>query len=492
MMSVPWLSVLVAVPALGAVVVRLLRDESECRAVATGAALVGAAGALAIAVLVAQDPTLRLVEVGPAIPWLGARWRLGVDGLAAPFLPLAGGLALAVLLAAPRQSLHRDALVALLSMLAATWLAYVAVDLLLFAVAWMASLVPGAVQMRRARSKTIRAHVGRLYDAFLVVGGLPVVAAVLVLGWARTRAGVEPFDGTSPAHLGTSEQHVVFFLFAIAVLVRKAVFPFHSWLPVLIERGPVGIATLLVGGHLGAFLLARVVLPMLPEAARDDLAYVAYLALASAMHATVIALAQRDIRRTIGFVLTAQMGLVLVGLAQREAAGLHGAMLQMLALALTGSGLLLLARGLEVRAGTTDVARFGGVVGRLPTLATGFFLLSVAAIGLPGTLQYVAEDLLLHGLLDEHPIVASVMLVVLVLQGVTLLRMFFAVFLGPAREPRLLGPGVGDLTRREAGVVAVIVGVIVVGGLVPQPLIDVRAPAIAALAPRGLPTEGSQ
>jgi NADH-quinone oxidoreductase subunit M len=195
-----------------------------------------------------------------------------------------------------------------------------------------------------------------------------------------------------------------------------------------------------------------------------------------------VALGQRDLRRTLGFVLTSQLALVIVGLAAADTESLHSAMLQMIAMSLTTSGLLLIAAGIQARAGSTEIARFGGLASRFPRMTAAFFLLAIAATGLPGTLQFVAEDLLLHGLLDAHPLVAIVLLVTTVANGITLLRVFFAMFLGEARERDRIGPGIVDLLPRETAVLVALVLLVVAAGAAPQGLIAIRAPGVRAIA----------
>ncbi|AKF04039.1 complex I subunit 4 family protein [Sandaracinus amylolyticus] len=480
-MSAPVLTILIALPALGALALPVIRDERSARVASILVAAATFTLASAIALSFARTPGAHLVELGPSVPLVGARWHLGVDGLAAPFLPLASLLALGVLVAAPREETRRGSSVAVLLTLSMTLGVYLALDVLLLTAFWIACLVPGAMELHRAR----RIELARMVDVYLVLGSLPIVAAAIVIGVSRASAGAAlPFDlaNASAAPMPPSGQHVVFVLLALAVLIRKAITPFHSWMPVLIERGPIGIATMIAGTHLGAFLVARLMIPLLPEAARADLPLLAGLALVSALYNAFVALSQHDMRRMLGFVVTSQLGLVLVGLAEVDSNSVHGAMLQMVAVAITTAGMLVIAGAIGARCGTTEMRRLGGLAARFPRMAAAFFLLALAAIGLPGSLQYVAEDLLLHGLLDGHPFVATVLLVVTVLNGITLLRAFFTTFYGAAREPRLVGPEVRDLVARERVVVLAAIAIGVVSGVAPAPLLALRADAVRALA----------
>ena len=488
-MSSALLTLVLALPVLGAIALSATKDDHRARRVAqavAGVTLVLTSG-LALAYARARGPALAVI--GPSVPGVGVRWQLGVDGLAAPVLPLASLLALAVLLAAPRAQMGRSTSRAVLLSLSATLGVYCSFDLLLLTVFWVASLIPGSIELRRApRHRGER--LARMFDAYLVLGSLPILVATAVIGWTRAQEGEAlPFDllgagaaGSAPRPVPEAAQHLVFALLAVAVLLRKAILPFHSWLPVLLERGPVGIAMMIAGTHLGAFLVARVMIPLLPEAARTDLPLLATLALASALYCAFVAVGQRDLRRIVGFVVTSQLGLVIAGLAGASTLSVHGSMVQMLAFSLTATGLVTITAGVEARCGTADVRRLGGLAQRFPAMATSFFLLGLAAIGLPGTLQYVAEDLLLNGLLHSHPVMATVLVIATALNGITLLRAFFAAFFGPERDASILGPEVRDLLPRELVVVLGSVAIVIVTGLVPTPLLEVRRDAVRALA----------
>lgn len=477
---IPVISLAMLLPALGAIAVSVARDPDRARTIARAIGIAALAASIAITIHVAI--TGPLDELGPLLPIVHARWHLRIDAIAAPFLPLAALITTAILIAAPRESMDRRACSAMLLTLAAMIGVYAAADLLVLSACWIASLVPGAHQMHGARSPEVRRRIARTYDIFLVLGALPIVAATLVVGWIRTRAGAfHPFEIVG-APLAPGEQRLVLVLFAIALTIRKAVLPFHSWLPVLVERGPIGIAAIRAGTHLGAFLVLRAIVPLTPEAARTSLPILANVALVSALYAAFVALGQSHLKRALGFVITSQLALVLVGLAQLDAASMHGALLQTIALGLSATGLLLLAAALESRAGTLELARLGGLSLRFPQMAVAFLVLGLGAIALPGTLGYVAEDLLLHGLLDGHPLVAGLLLLTTVLNGITILRLFFQVFLGPAREPRLIGAASTDLRPRESAMVLGLAAATFLLGIAPGPLLAMREASVEDLA----------
>lgn len=485
--SFPWASTLVVLPLVGGLLTLRVTDLRARRRIGVVfAALELGLAAILAAALVASPLGRPIEDLGPEGPG-GLRWHLGLDDLNAPFLPLAAAIVLLVLVAAPRRELGGAMVPVVLLTEATTMGVYTSLDATTLALFWIACLAPGAYALREAIPGHGAGRARRAYGVFLGLGALPIVAAVVLLGMARAGAGAaHPFDIGPDAALApvpVSAQASIFFLLAVALLVRKAVLPFHSWLPVLTERGPIAVTALLIGTHLGAFLASRMMLPLLPEASGRYVSYLADLALVSALYGALLGLAQQDLRRMLGFVLTSQMGLVMVGVGEANRESLHGALLEMLALGLTSTGMLLLVAQLEARAGTTDVRRLGGAAARWPFLAGSFFVMAIASVGFPGSLMFVSEDLLLHGLLGAHPLEATGLLLVTALNGITLVRGFYLAFLGTPR--RDLGTYVPDLLPRERAVAVVLTAVLLVTGLAPTPVLRARELVVRQLALEG-------
>lgn len=479
-MNSVFVTVVVFVPFVAAWVAGRIAGSERTLAFARVFSLIYLAVVAAIALTFLAHPELVVRHTSAAIPGLRARWHLELDGLSAPFLPLAATLAAGVLLAAPRRELDPRSVQSVLVATGCAVGVYCAEDLLLLAVFWIAGLAPGAVALHQAKDAVVRKKLARLYDVFFVFGAIPIVAAAFVVGWARARAGAAlPFDLSEPTPLPAASAPTVFVLITWALLTRKAVAPLHSWLPVMIERGPVGLALLSAGTHLAAFLALRVMVPMLPEASRQYLPIVAVIALVSSLYQAIVALSQRDIRRAVGGVITSYLALVLVGIGASGPEGLHGAMLQMLSLGLVSLGLVLTVSWIHARTGTTDLRELRGLAKEFPRIAWVFFLLGLASVGAPGSIAWVAEDLLLHSLLVLHPVIAALLLVVVVLNGVTILRVFFQAFFGQPKGA--VATGVGDLRAREWVVAYAVIGAIALLGLAPQSLIELRRSTVDSL-----------
>ncbi|HLK99575.1 MAG TPA: NADH-quinone oxidoreductase subunit M [Myxococcaceae bacterium] len=489
MSSLPLLSLLVVLPALGAVALRWVRQPARTRQVSIAVtALTVVLAGLAVGLFHSGAPGPQLVDTWGRVPGLGMVVRLGVDGASVVALSLTALLSLGLMVAGPRQLLDRSTLGVLLLTESATLGFFCAQDLALLCAFWVATLVPAGVLVSRSARAQPESRALLTFHTYMLAGTLPLLLVTGLVGVLGHGAGVDsPFELTGLIARGVpaSWQLALFGALLLAACVRMAVVPFHSWLPVLMSKGPFGLSLLLVNVHAGLFLLVRVLIPLLPEAWAAGELMLTAVGLFGGLYGAVLALAQVDLRRTVGFLLVSQSGLMLAGLAAMNPQSVAGVLLQSVAASVALTGLKLVVEALGARTGTTDMTRLGGLVRRTPRMATFFFLLSIATVGFPGTLSFVGEDLLLHGVLEAHPLVALPLLMTTAVCAITLLRAFQKTFLGSmSQEQKTLLDTVEDLLPRERVAALALFALVFLGGLLPGPLLHVREHEVDRLVNR--------
>jgi NADH-quinone oxidoreductase subunit M len=267
------------------------------------------------------------------------------------------------------------------------------------------------------------------------------------------------------------------FLAAIAVMIRKGIVPLHSWLPDLFERAPLALSVLFNAPQIGAWVAVRVVAPHAPLWVLEMISLAALL---TAVHGAGMALVQTAPRRVLGWLFLSQSALILVGLESRASVAQAGGMAMWISsgLALTGFGMTLAA--LEARRGPLSLLRFGGGYERKPLLAVCFLMLGLASAGFPGTLGFVAQEALVHGVVRDFPYLGFAVLAASMLNGITVLRMYFTLFCGRVEADRVPQP----LQWREQLAFVMLVVLLVAGGMYPRPFLWSPAAAVEE-SPRG-------
>jgi NADH-quinone oxidoreductase subunit M len=471
----PWLTLMIAAPLLTSLWIRSWEDHERARRVSLtvmGSLLLGS---LALMLLPSTADGWRVAEVFTAGPF---NYHLGVDGINAPMILLACLISLGLIAGSPKAAATSRSFAVLLTRAAALIGCFLSLDALWLLFFWIFALIPGQVSDRDEDATVSR----RVYRVYLLGGTIPLAVAVGIIGWLGFQAGsAAPFDIVESISRGipSTWQMPLFILLAVSLMMRMAIFPFHSWLPVFTERGPMTVNILIIGTHIGLYLVVRLVLPLLPEASAQAMPLIADIALLSAIYGAILALAQRDLRRIIGALTVSQRGLMLVGLASLNAQSVSGAILLFIGSGAAVAGLMLVIWSLESRIGNAHLPRFAGLIRQTPVMASLFFLFAVGCVGFPGSLSFVAEDLLIHGVIEAHPIVAGLMLLATCLNGITLIRAFFYTFLGDSETPY---KHVQDIIPRERLVYLMLLALILLGGWFPQALISQWQPKVNTLS----------
>tara|TARA_R110002096_G_scaffold97246_2_gene216646 strand:- start:648 stop:1985 length:1338 start_codon:yes stop_codon:yes gene_type:complete len=246
----------------------------------------------------------------------------------------------------------------------------------------------------------------------------------------------------------------------LAIAIREAVLPMHGWLPAMMAKAPLGLVVVFVGPQLGVHAHVCGVRELL---AVDVEHLVAAVGAVTAVLAAALGLAQKDARRAAAWLIISQTGLVAFGVENASAAGLAGAVLTWQVTALGSSGFVMTVAALEARRGSLSIVQPGGSFARTPRMAVAFLFLGFSMVGLPMTVGFIAEDLLVQGSIDEYPQLGLLLIVVTALNGMNVMRCFFALFSGKRDHT-----GERDVTRMELLVLTAAMAALLVPGIAPR------------------------
>ena len=453
--------------ALGAVLARL-SPRREARPVAVAHAGLALAAAL----------TSAFFDHGGAIeaPVHFGGWLTLTTAVNTMLAPLAA-TALALALAMPEreaghrtlsQSLGLPALV-VLSLLVDSIAAVVALD------AVLAVVVASAAGPRARRVQALVRGAGVLLalgGVLLLPPGLffaPVAEAVPHVGLPSATlmlAGVGLQIGVGPASIG----------------LRAAV-----------ADGLTGRALLSTLPFGGMSLLLRVAGPTFGHAATAEQSRFALLAvLVCALLTGAMVLVQRTAGGAFALLLATSAAISAAGLMELDAGASLGGELLWAATLLAGAGLGVSLLALRARHGRLLLGRWNGFYASSPRLGAFVLFFAVALGGLPGTLDFAALDLVLHGDVSHHLdtlVVGGLALAVTGFAGVQVA--FHLLFGAPPRDDR---DGDLPLLRRERYALLPLAVLLLVAGLVPNVVPVVRMAAqpgstLAAVSPTAPATE---
>ncbi len=216
-------------------------------------------------------------------------------------------------------------------------------------------------------------------------------------------------------------------LLVLSAMLRAGIFPGHSWIVDLFEKCTFGTAILFVAPMTGAYVVMRLVLPVVPDWALHG---IAVLSLLTAFYAAGMALVQNEARRFFAFLFISHSSLVLAGLEIANPIGMTGALCIWLEIGFSLGGLALTLRAVEARIGRISLDQYHGLFDQMPHLGALFLITGLASIGFPGGLSFVGMELLVEGTVEVYPLVGAIIVLAAAVNGVALLRAYFRIFTG--------------------------------------------------------------
>ena len=480
----PWLTTLIVVPLVGAVVTAFLPARPGA-VLPKQLALLFTVLTLAVAVGTAlQYDTgggMQLTETHTWIEAFGASYAVGVDGIALTLVLLTSLLVPLVVLASWNDADTRNTKAFFALMLALEGLAlavFLAQDVLLFYVVFEATLIPAYFLIGGFGGEN-RARAAVKFLLYMLAGGLIMLASVVGL-YALSASQGEPsylISDLAQLDIGTVEGRWLFLGFFIAFAIKAPMFPVHTWLPDTTAAATPGTSVLLICvlDKIGTYGMLRFCLGLFPEASDWATPVVVVMALISIVYGALLAIGQDNMLRLIGLTSLSHFGFIVLGIFVLNSQGLSGATLYMFNHGLSTAALFLIAGYLIHRRGTPLISAQGGVEKVAPVLAGTFLVAGLATLGLPGLSPFISEFLVLVGGFSHAWWVGAIAVSGIVLAAIYVLLMYQRTMTGPVR------PGVEtvvDLNRREVGAIAPILLAMVLLGFFPQPLLDVINPAI--------------
>jgi NADH-quinone oxidoreductase subunit M len=386
-------------------------------------------------------------------------------------------LTLASTLMLPKRDCDVPTMSGILVVLGATLATYSTDNLAVFLGGWIFTSVPFLVQ-RWFRTSSWRPATA------LLLSSLALALAIGLISANDHTLSIKALKGQSPGGAAT------FALLLAAVILRKGICPAHAWIADLVEGGPAIPTALLLNGHFGALLVARLILPLFPRTAGNLFPVLSWFAMATALYVAIRALTENSPRRLISFLALSQSAAILAGLESRTAEGITGALVHWFVVTVSTAGLLAILRLLEVRFGESLTAsRYLGLGTHAPRLTVSFAVLALSLVGLPGTLSFCSQDLLIHGTLMSHPVTGIVLPIATAMNAVSVFRLFARLFLGRRRTGFT---HMADALPRERWTLAAGVLFVVLGGLFPNLIVAQRSAEADAVARETDSAAGSQ
>lgn len=474
------LTILALLPILGAVVVVFLNGD-VAKLVGMGFAL----STLVLGVTIAIMSFNGMGSLAISVPWIqpiGAYFALDMMPMDAVLVILTVILLPVVLLAEwniDRRDDIRGTAGGFFSLaLLMTGLAlfvFLAGDLLLFYLAFEATLIPiyfmigrfGGVGRERAANKFL---------IYSLAGGLVLLVGVVGLYAVSVSQGAPSLliGDLGSLEMSATTANWLFVAVFFAFAVKAPLVGLHSWLPDTAAAATPGTSTLLVGvlDKIGTFGIIKICLVVFPESMQWAAPVVLIWAIVSMFFGALMAINATDLLRLVSYTSISHFGIMVFGIFALTTQSMTGSIFYMLNHGFSTAALFLMVGFLVARRGTSDIHAFGGVQ-KVAPLTAGFLLMSgLSALALPGMSSFVSEFLVMAGSFQRHPILTAILVLGVVLAAVYVLRMYKTTMTGPVTEATEQHFS-KDLSWRERSAVFPLIVLLLVLGFVPKPALTI-------------------
>ena len=480
MSEIPILSILIFIPVVGIFFMLLIRnndDQSSQNLKHTALWITFLNFIISLSLLFSFDlnnPDFQFVE---KYAWIesGISYHLGIDGVSILFVILTTML-VPICILASYESIKFSVKEYLISFLALeTFMigVFCSLDLVLFYLFFEGGLIPMFLIIG------IWGGERRVYSTFkfflyTLAGSVFMLLAIIYIFISTGTTDVETL---LVYNFTTNEQLILWIAFFTSFMVKIPMWPFHTWLPDAHVEAPTAGSVILAGVLLkmAGYGFIRFSIGFFPDASEFFAPFIFSLSVIAIIVTSLIALVQEDMKKLIAYSSVAHMGFVTLGIFTFTVQGIEGGIIQMISHGIVSAALFLCVGVVYDRLHTREIARYGGLVSKMPFYSFSFMIFILASLGLPGTSGFVGEFLVLLSIFKVNTYFAIFATTGVVLAATYSLWLYRRIIFGALIKDDL--SEMFDLTRREIIIFLPLIILTIFIGLYPKPIINIIEPS---------------
>ncbi len=406
-------------------------------------------------------------------------YKVGVDGISILFIVLTTLISFLSIISVNTTIKYRlkDFLIAILLMETLMIGVFCSLDLVIFYLFFEGGLIPMFLIIG------IWGGERRVYSAFkfflyTLLGSVLMLIAIISIYWfSGTTDVVKLYQiGIKPEY-----QNLLWLAFFSSFAVKTPMWPFHTWLPDAHVEAPttgsVILAAILL--KMAGYGFIRFSLGLFPIASEYFVPLIYILSLIAIIYTSLVALMQKDMKKLIAYSSVAHMGFVTLGIFTMTQQGVVGSIFQMISHGLVSGALFLSVGVIYERMHTREISNFGGLVSIMPKYSVLLMIFTLAAIGLPGTIGFVGEFLILLGIFQKNILVAAIASLGVILCAAYMLWLYKRVIFGKIINDNL--KKILDLNKYELIILSILAFLCIFFGFYPEPLISTTEASVENL-----------
>ncbi len=181
---------------------------------------------------------------------------------------------------------------------------------------------------------------------------------------------------------------------SVGLLFKVGAVPFHAWTPDVYQGAPTAVTAFMAAAtKVAAFgALLRIFYTAISGAVWSWRPLITAIAIVTMLVGSLIAIAQRDVKRMLAYSSIAHAGFLLTGILALNQSGITASLFYLASYGLTTLGAFALVSLVRDAAGeVTDLNRWVGLAKRSPFIATIFSLFLLSFAGIPLTAGFIGK-----------------------------------------------------------------------------------------------------
>ncbi|MFC0525254.1 NuoM family protein [Pontibacillus salicampi] len=323
------------------------------------------------------------------------------------------------------------------------------------------------------------AHKEKAAYSYLLYNGIGSAFLLLSITLVLAQAGTTSYDVLKVTSLEPGTELLVLCFMLIAFAVKLPIVPLHTWMVRVHVEAPPALVMIHAGVLLkiAAYGLVQFGIGLFPTSFDKIALILAILGLVNVLYGALIAFVQKEIRAVFAYSSISHMGLVLLGAAVMNEAGVQGAIFHSISHGLIAALVFFLIGTLLKRTGTTQLQHLSGLARSMPLFAGVFLAAGLASLGLPGMSGFVGEFMTFLGVFKDMPVLGGIGVIGIILAAVYILRVVLDVTFGKDSS----NIATADLQHGEWVPVTVLLAGILLMGLIPDVVTGQLDPVLKAI-----------
>lgn len=310
---------------------------------------------------------------------------------------------------------------------------------------------------------------------YLIMGTIAASFYLLGIGFLYMETGSLNMADVKAILPSLLDQPAIFIALSLMVLgmgIKMALFPLHAWLPDAYTYAPSTSSAIIAptGTKVGAYVLLRVLFFVFGVTFVSRVLPITriltWLAAIAIIYGSIMAIAQREMKRMLAYSSVAQVGYIGLGIGLANSFGLIGAVLHVLNHSFMKACLFLVSGNFRFKLGHTNIDKFNDSLRKkMPWTMAAFTTAALSMVGLPPLAGFFSKLYLAMGTIEKS---AWLFLVVILISSLLNAVYFFRILEKVYMRPRNPNPAAEeiDVKRDEVSSSMLLPTLILAAGLI--------------------------